>query len=336
MSRNSGLGEPIADAGQIMDLAWGFRRPRVLLTAHELGLFTVLGDEAMTSAQVAERLGSDPRATDRLMNALIGLGLLTKAEGRFSNAPAAAKHLVRGRPGFLAGLDHAAGLWESWSALTAAVKAGRPVASTPLARRDAAFFEAFIAAMHARAAGQAEELAELIDLTGVSRVLDVGGGSGVFAMAMAKARPGLTAVVFDLPQVTPLTRQYLAAEGLSDRITVVNGDYNADELGSGFDLVLLSAILHANSPDQNRALLAKCAAALKPGGRVAVSDFIMSEDRTSPAFGAMFSLNMLVATEQGDTYTASEITAWLEEAGFSGVRFIETSFGADLAVAIKG
>jgi len=189
--------------------------------------------------------------------------------------------------------------------------------------------------MHARARHNAPAVVGHLDLSGVSCVLDVGGGSGAFSMAFVCARDGIRATVFDLPNVVPLTRDYVAREGLADRIDTAVGDYNVDLLGEGFDLVFLSAIIHSNSPAENRRLLWKCAAALEPDGQVVVQDFIMDDDRISPPFGALFALNMLVATEAGDTYTESEVRSWMEEAGLSAIARQDTAFGTTLVIGRK-
>jgi SAM-dependent methyltransferase len=140
----------------------------------------------------------------------------------------------------------------------------------------------------------------------------------------------MRATVFDLPHVLPLTRQYIASEGLTDRVEARPGNYHTDDLGEGYDLVFLSAILHSNSPDENRTLIAKCARALNPGGRVAVQEFIVDEDRTAPPFAALFALNMLVGTAAGDTFTESEVAGWMADAGLSRVRRQDTDFGTTL------
>jgi predicted O-methyltransferase YrrM len=215
------------------------------------------------------------------------------------------------------------------------VRQGGAVAQRPIDDRGDAWLEAFIAAMHARATGQAPKVAAAVGLSGVSRVLDVGGGSGVFAMAFARAQEGLEATVFDLPNVVPLTRGYVKEAGLGNRVDVVTGDYLRDDLGSGFDLVFLSAIVHSNSERENALLIGKCAKALSPGGRVVVQDFIMEEDRTRPSSGAMFALNMLVATATGDTFTEGEVRGWMEEAGLGEVRRKDTEFGTTLMTGRK-
>ena len=319
----------------ILEMASGFQRSRVLLTACELGLFTALEEGARSSAEVARALGADGRATDRLMNALCALGLLEKRGDRFANTPLAARFLVQGKPDYLANLLHTAHLWQTWSTLTEAVRRGRSVMAHAVKAQDATWLRAFIAAMHWRACQQAPAVVTALDLSGVSRVLDVGGGSGAYAMAFARVKGDLQAVVFDLPGVVPLAEEYIRQGGLSDRVRTVAGDFEVDPLGSGFDLVFLSAVLHGNAPAQNHALLRKSAAVLAPGGRLVVQDFIMDEDRTAPAFGALFALNMLVGTDGGDTYTESEVRQWLEAAGLADIVRKDTAFGTTLLIGAK-
>lgn len=312
---------------QIRGTAYAFQESRILLTAHELGLFTAIGNGRHSSAGIASLLGTDPRATDRLMNALCAIGLLEKENGRFSNSPAARECLVRDSPGYLGGLMHTVHLWDTWTTLTAAVRRGTSVRIRGVDQRDEQWLPAFIAAMHDRAVRQAPAVVAQIDLSKVARVLDVGGGSGAYAMAFARAKAGISATVFDLPDVLPLTRTYIEHEGLSQRVTTVPGDYLKDGLGRDFDLVFLSAIIHSNSPSENAELILKCARALRPGGRVVVQDFIMDEERLTPSHGAIFALNMLVGTESGDTYTEAEVSGWMTAAGLSGVSRQGTPFG---------
>jgi predicted O-methyltransferase YrrM len=305
-------------------LSRGFQQSRVFLTAFELGIFTALGDGEKSSKEVAIEIAADPRAVDRLLNALCVTGAVMKSNDRFKNSDAAAQFLVKGKPDYQAGMMHAAHLWDSWSRLTEAVRQGGLTEQSPVDKRESEWFEPFIAAMHNRAVKEAPNLVGQIDLSKVEKLLDVGGGSGAYSMAFVKASENITATIFDLPNVVALTQKYIKEAGLEDRIHTVPGDYNSDELGSGYDMAFLSAIIHSNSPEQNIALFKKTAAALNQGGRIVVSDFVMNDDRTSPAFGAFFSLNMLVNTASGDTYTESEIKDWMKQAGFSFVEKKET------------
>lgn len=320
----------------IREIAYRFQSSRILLTAFELGVFTALGDRKRSSSEIARALKTDPRATDRLMNALCAMELLAKKNGKFENTPVAFRFLVKGNPEFMAGIMHTVHLWDTWSTLTAAVRKGTSVAMRPeINSRGDTWLTAFIAAMHDRAAKQAPAVVAELDLSGVSRVLDVGGGSGAFAMAFVKAKEGVTATVFDLPNVLPLTKKYVKQAKLSGKVELQPGDYLTDDLGKGFDLVFLSAIIHSNSESENRKLIKKCARALNPNGRVVVQDFIMDDDRTAPLHGAFFALNMLVGTGSGDTYRESEVRSWMEEAGLSKVTRKETTFGVTQIIGKK-
>jgi len=332
-------GDNHPDGGSFPDLVWemasAFRRSRVLLTAVELDLFSALGPASRPSSEVAGAIDCDPRATDRLMNALVAMGLLQKSGERFANVPDGLRFLARGSPDYLAGLMHSANLWDKWSTLTDAVRAGGSVQPAGRAGRGEEWIRAFISAMHDRARLRAESLVSLLDLGGVRKVLDLGGGSGGYAAAVVRAGAGITATVFDRPEVVPLTRRFLDEAGCSDTVQALAGDFHTDDLGSDYDLVLISAVLHSNTPVQNCALLARAASVLNPGGRVVIRDFIMGPDRTVPLRGALFSLNMLVNTAGGDTYTEEEYRAWMKDAGLVSIRREETSDGDAVMIGTK-
>lgn len=307
----------ITTSDQLMEIASSYKICRILLTGIDLGIFTALGKQSLPSATIAEKVGGDPRAVDRLLNAMVASGLMRKEDDLFSNTRAGLAHLDENSEEYLGGLGHQSNLFVNWATLTDAVRKGGAVINTEFEsekrRRD------FIRAMHYRARKSADKTAAMLDLDKVSRTLDVGGGSGVFSLAMCRARPGLRATVLDLPQVTAMTREFAEEAGLADRMETIEGNFHEADFGSGYDLVLFSAIVHINSFAQNRALMVKAAKALNPGGRIVVMDFMMEENRTEPAWGAVFSLNMLVNTDYGDTYTEKEIRSWLTDAGCESV-----------------
>lgn len=316
----------------LTELALSFQKSRIFLTAYELGIFTRLGRSSSSSHRIADSLGTARRHTDRLMNALCSLGLLKKRGGRFSNTRASLQYLVSSSPKFANGIMHNVHMWNTWSDLTETVRHGRPAIKTGINDRGEKWLKPFIATMHERAVKSASSVARSLDLSGVFRVLDVGGGSGAYAMAFAKAHREITATVFDLPNVIPITKKYVKEEGLLNKIDFVAGDYKNDDLGSGYDLVFLSAIIHINSPSQNRILIRKAASALRGNGQIVIQDFIMNEDRVNPPAGAYFALNMLVVTAYGDTYTKSEVRSWLKDAGFINITFKYTAFGTALVI----
>ena len=154
-------------------------------------------------------------------------------------------------------------------------------------------------------------------------------------MALVRAKNDLHATVFDLPDVIPLTRSYVGESGLSRRFAFQAGDFRKDEFDKGYDLILLSAIIHMNSVADNNRLFKKCAGALNTRGQLVVQDFIMNENRTRPAAGAFFALNMLVGTDAGDTYTEKEVSGWMKAAGLSRIRRIETPYDSSLMIGRK-
>jgi ubiquinone/menaquinone biosynthesis C-methylase UbiE len=319
-----------------MDTVYAFREARVLLTAFELDLFSHIGDGWKSSEEAAQLAETNPRATDRLLNALCASGYLVKNKRKFSNTPRTSHFLIKGKPDYLGGLMHQVSLWDTWTTLTDAVRKGSSViVREPVRSHGVDWLEAFIAAMHMRAIHQAPAIVSLINLKGVKRVLDVGGGSGVFSMAFVRARKGITAVIFDLANVTKLTKTYIDAENLSNLISVVGGDYTVDPLVNGFDLVFMSAIIHSNSSEINKQLFRKAFEALNPRGRLVVLDYIMNDDGTSPAAGAYFSLNMLVGTREGDSYKESEVRDWMEDAGFNRINKKKTPFGTGLMTGMR-
>jgi ubiquinone/menaquinone biosynthesis C-methylase UbiE len=326
--------KPLTSPEDLLSMVMRFRQSRIILTGFELELFSALKRERKTSTEVARKLDIDPRGTDRLMNALCTLGLLRKKGNLFSNTSFSAQYLIKGKPKYLASLGHPASLWHRWSSLTQAVRRGGRVIEpqTEDKEKEKRRVEGFIASMHQRASAQAPHIVRLIDLSGVKRTLDIGGGSGAFSMEFVRAQKDIRATVFDLPEVIRLTRKYVRKAGLSRRFTFVPGDFNRDDLGSGYDLILLSAIIHMNSIPQNLKLFNKCARALAPGGRLIVSDYIMNQDRTKPAYGAFFALNMLVNTKAGDTYTEQEVRGLMKAAGLAKISRKATPFDSSLMI----
>jgi len=322
--------EEIKSPENIRDIANAFRASRVLLTAFELKIFTVLDKHMMTSEEVSQKLNTDTRATDRLMNALCGMGILKKVKGKFYNSD-----LPSNKPEFMGNLYHTNHLWNTWSFLTESVKQGSSFKGDQNKKEKDNWVEAFIGAMHYRGVNQGKILSMMIDLTNVKKMLDVGGGSAAFSMEIVKKNPSIKATVLDLPHVIPLTKKYVSEAGLLNNFNFIEGDYLTRDFGSDYDLILLSAIIHINSYEQNKMLIKKCADALNKNGMIVISDFIMNNDRTQPVHGALFSINMLVGTTNGDTYTEKEMREWFESAGSSKIERKNTAFGSDLMIGIK-
>ena len=312
---------------ELMQAIRSFQESRVLLTALELDVFNALGEGA-TAPETAGRIEAEPRATEMLLNALVALGALEKQQGVF-RCTAEAKVLGPAR----AGLMHTVHLWETWSTLTACVKSGTTQRQSRGHKAPREWTEAFIGAMHARAHPSAAAMVRTIGAEGVGRLLDIGGGPATFAIAFAEANPALNAEVLDLESVVPIAERNIREAGLSARVTARSGDLRTDPFGEGFDLILASAICHMLSEAENQDLFRRCAKALAPGGRLAIRDFILDPERTSPRNAALFALNMLVGTQRGNAYTEAEYRQWLEIAGFTTVTRHQN--GEDLIIATR-
>ncbi|MEW5721626.1 MAG: methyltransferase [Thermodesulfobacteriota bacterium] len=308
---------------QVLGLARAFMESRILISGAELDLYTVLADQALTAEEAAGKTGCLVRPLTVLLDALAALGLLVKEDGRYRTEEALVPLLSSTSPSsVLPMILHAGSLWRRWSNLTEVVHQTGPPERSPGRFEDPEALRAFIGAMHVVGAPQAAQVVAEIGSGTARKLLDVGGASGTYTMAFLNASPGMTATLFDRPEVVAMAGERLARAGYLDRVTLVAGDFYEEELPAGHDLALLSAIIHQNGPGQNLELFRKVHRALEPGGRIVIRDHVMKPDRTQPKSGAVFAINMLVGTPAGGTYTFEEIRAWLEVAGFVRVRLL--------------
>jgi ubiquinone/menaquinone biosynthesis C-methylase UbiE len=294
-----------------MRLAGGFRASRVILTANNYDIFERL-KSPKTAAAVARSLRTDPRATEVLLDAVTALGLLKKTGMKYRNTSLATKFLVKGSPWYQGDmLRHSDTLWKSWSGLDEVMRTGLPN------RTAERHHESFIRAMHNNAVFRAKDVINAVGVRGVKRALDLGGGPGTYSMELA--RHGIAVMLFDLPNTIAIARKLV--KGVKVRnIDFIGGDFHEDDIGTGYDLVFISQILHSLSEDESLALLKKSYRALNAGGRVAIQEFLLEEDRAHPVPGALFSVNMLVNTAAGRSYTAQEMKGWLARAGFKNMK----------------
>ncbi len=316
----------------INEMIRAFMPSRAVLTALELDIFTAVGNRA-SAEQVAKKVHADRRAVEMLLNALVGLKLLDKPDGTFANSPVSARFFQAGsRDNARPALMHTAQLWRRWSTLTQCVEAGT---SVDLSGRDDTWVTAFIAAMDRNGRERAALVVKAVGDTGTKRMLDVGGGSGAYSIAFARAIPELKSEVLDLGDVVPLAEENIRKAGLADRIAVRQGDMLHDPLGENYDLVLASAICHMFSPEENQHLFRRAYTALGPHGRFVVQDFILDPGKTSPRQAALFSLNMLVGTRAGSSYSEPEYAGWLRDAGFTDVHRLRLPGPSDLMVGVR-
>jgi len=305
---------------------------RCILTALELDIFTAVGDGG-TAEKISEKIHVNARALGMLINALVALGLLSKSGDVYSNTPESARFFVQGsKDNHRNGLLHVANIWHRWSTLTDAVCRG---SKSPIDRENAPdWTRSFIAAMQRNAKDRAPSVVRALGTSGVHRILDLGGGSGAYSIAFAKACPEVRCEIVDLPEVVPLTAEYVSDAGVAPQVTVRSGDVLRDDFGFGYDIIMLNAICHMFSEEQNQDIFRRARHALAPKGRLAVQDFILNPDKTGPQQAALFSLNMLVSTEAGASYSEAEYTTWMKDAGFVDVRRVSLFGPSDLIVGL--
>lgn len=316
----------------LLRMARGFFSSRLILAAARLELFDAL---PATTDEIVGKTGWNAEALRRVLDALTAMAILKKEGENPIYAVADPLKDALGRDpdrSVLPMVEHLAHLWECWSDLDEIVRTGKISEGPNPILADPDRLRSFIGAMHAVGRDLARDLAAELDLDGVGRLLDVGGASGTYVAAFLERMPAMRATLFDLPEVVPLAEERLGRVGLLDRVTLVPGNYNRDPLPEGHDRVWLSAIVHQNSRTENVRLYEKCYRALVPGGRLWIRDDVMDETRTEPAAGAIFDINMLVATRGGATFTRSEFRADLESAGFADVRILRYGERMDTVV----
>ncbi len=322
----------------IQELGYGYWKSQVLFVAVEMGTFTLLGGDGKNCKTLSGELGTNPRSTEMLLNALVSLGFLKKVKGIFRNTPLSRRYLVKGTTHYQGDrIHHFHNLWDSWSKLGDAVKSGKPTAFENAKEEvDDRRLRDFLKSMHNIASIQAEEVCSKLQVKEYRNLLDLGGGMGTYTVRFAKENPVLNATVFDLPAVIRITDEYIMESGLTERIKTHGGNCLKDSFGrERFDAVFVSNLLHIYKPAENRKILKKCWYSLTKKGIVLVQEFALNSAKTRPTFSTLFGLNMLVGTLGGEMYSEGEIKEWLVVAGFKKIKKITLNQDSNLIIGYK-
>ncbi len=311
----------LPDPAPILQLATGYWGSQALLTANRVGLFAGAPAGGETAAEAAARLSTAERPTLLLLNACVALGLLARDGDRYTPTPTAAAFLSPASPAYLGdALRYSDDLYGPWGRLEEAVRHDHPtLPPTDILGGDPAQTRHFVRAMHQRALGIARGLVEVIDLTGRTRLLDVGGGPGTYSALLTDRFPGLRSTVLDLPPVVAIAGEILAELGASERVATLGGDCHTTTWPGGNDCLLISGFLHRESEAGCRALLERARAALAPGGLLIVADVFTGEGGDGPPFACLFGLNMLLSAPGAGVHPAPAMAEWMADAGFTAV-----------------
>lgn len=286
-----------------------------LHAALNVGIFDALA-QPLTAAAAAEAIACSERGTAMLLRALTALGLLQREGSGYACTPFSQRSLRRDSPEFIGHiLLHHHHLIPAWFRLDDAVRSGRPVRTSSSHTTTDEERSDFLLGMFNMAMQLAPAIAADLDLSGCRRLLDLGGGPGTYAIHFCLANPQLEATVFDLETTRPFAETTIRRFGLFDRIRFESGDFLQAPAAAGYDVAWLSHILHGDAPDDAARIVRQAAAGLAPGGRIYIHEFILDDDENGPLFSALFSLNMLVGTEGGQSYREADLFAMLRAAG---------------------
>jgi|Deesub1362A_J573_1020465.scaffolds.fasta_scaffold00051_73 ubiquinone/menaquinone biosynthesis C-methylase UbiE len=298
------------DKDTIMAIADAYRESKILLAANEYDIFTILSKRPLMSVELAELVNADTRALELLMNSLVAMGFLKKNRDKYSNTKVAEKYLVKNTPDYIGDwVRHANDGYLTWGRLEERVFKSKPV------RKD--WKERFLRALDNTAIEKAEEIMDKVELKGKC-LLDLGGGSGAYSWVFVKKRGGKATIV-ETPEMADFTRKILQEKN-AENIDVIEGDFLKDPIGESYDIALISNIIHFQSIEENKLLIKRAYQALVRGGAVVIHDYLLNDDMTSPRFATIFAIHMLLNSDEGRTYSWSEVEGWLREAGFRDLR----------------
>ena len=336
------------DPSHIMQVGMGFWPSKTVLSAVELELFTHLGDDSMTGEEIGERLDLHPRGIYDFLDTLVALRFLERdgdgSDGRYRNTAESAAFLDKRRPAYIGGILEMANarLYPFWGDLTEALRTGEPQNEVKHTGKpmfdelysDPARLEQFMGAMQGVSLGNFQALAEKFDFSKYKTLCDVGGATGQLCTIVATHHPHLQCTSYDLPVVVPIAERFIAAAGLSDRVTAASGDFFADPLPEA-DVITMGLILHDWNLDRKMHLIRAAYDALPEGGAFIVIENLIDDARRENAFGLMMSLNMLIEFGDAFDYTGSDFAGWCREVGFREVEILPLTGPASAGIAYK-
>jgi 3-hydroxy-5-methyl-1-naphthoate 3-O-methyltransferase len=325
---------------RIMQLSWGYAPPLIIEAAVKNHFFDLLDRSPKTARQLAKATHVSLRGATAICNALVGLRLLARDRDRYTLAPESAAFLVSHKPGYHgAFLRHVSTqLIPNWLSLDKSVRTGRSVSTVNSEKKGASFFAEFVESIFPLSYAAAKTLGEHLRIADAKKpvtVLDLAAGSGVWGIALAEQSPQVHIRAVDWPPVLAVTERVARRHGVGNRLTNIPGDLLKVQFGKNHEVATLGHILHSEGRARSRKLLKKTFDALAPGGTIAIMEFLVNHDRTDPLIGLLFAVNMLINTEEGDTFSFEEISGWLREAGFAKPRLLKVPAVSPLVLATK-
>lgn len=323
------------DFSDLMELSLKFRESKCFFVSLKLGVFDLLSSGAKTAAEAAQELSIDRRASEILLNALVSLRLLKKQDGYYSDTDITRQFLTKGGADYRGAIfNHLDSCWEAWSDFENTVRSGSPKAEFSAYKADDANDD-FIWGMDNVGKTRAQDVLKAVDFSRFTSMLDLGCGAATYSIAFARRNPGLQVTALDLDISLRVARENVAGQGVEGQFDFIGGDFLTVDWGNGYDLIWASQFIHCFGENETRWLLENAYNRLPAGGQLMIHDFLLDEDKTSPPYGAIFSIHMLAATEQGRSYSAAELTGWMTEIGFKTARQVKVNETSSVLTAIK-
>jgi SAM-dependent methyltransferase len=326
---------------RLQQFGFAYAPPLIISAAVNNNVFDALVAGAKTVEQLQKETGASERGLRAIMGALVGLELLKKDRGsRYSLTPESEAFLISDKPGTLAGFFRSILpiMISRWAGLAEIVRDGRPPVAVNQEREGTEFFTQLVETIIPMSYPAAQKLAEQLKLAkakGPVRVIDLAAGSGIWGIALAQKWPNVRVTAVDWAGMIPTTKRITEKFGVRDRFNFVEGDLSGANFGSGYDVATLGHILHSEGEQRGRQLLKKTYRALRPGGTIAIAEWLVNDDRTKPLPSLMFAVQMLVNTEKGNTFSFNEIKDWLNDAGFEKIRKLGAPGPSPLILATK-
>ncbi len=328
----------LSSLSYLNEISYSYWKAQVLFVAVEMDVFTLTAGNGKSCKIIAKKLRADLRATEMILNALVSLEFLRKNKEIYRNTAISNRYLVKDSPLYQGDrIHHFHNMWDYWSKLNVAVKTGKPTAYDNAKEEvDEQRLREFIRAMHNIGIVQAGEVCGKLHLKKYRSLLDLAGGQGTYAVRFVEENPEMRAVVFDLPDVTKIAREYIKKSGMKGKVTTKAGDCLKDSFGKElYDIVFVSNLLHIYEPVENRKILRKCWDSLLIEGIVVIQEFVLNSARTQPLFGTLFSLNMLMGTHRGASYSYDEMKEWLKDVGLKNIKRVNLDMDSGLIIGHK-
>ncbi|RLG34180.1 methyltransferase type 12 [Methanosarcinales archaeon] len=312
----------------------------ILFTAFDFDLFNLL-EEPKTARQISGEIVTNPYLTEKFLNALVALQLLAKHDGRYTNTKLASTFLVNSSPFYQGNLLRLSAKGsDNWSKMSSILKGEIQKEEDGKFEFEDVFDPTFILAMAEGAMRGSlhrtvKEVSTFPEFHRARKLLDLGGGHGLYAIAFSQINPNLEAVVFDLPQVTEVAKEFIAKYEIEERVKIIGGNFLEDDIGNGYDIVFVSDVFYRKK-DVLMSILKKIHDALNDNGSIVLKHWLLNDDRTAPLVSVLFDLKLSLRGDRHHIYTEKEYIELLYEVGFSSIRTFDISSSSSPSMIITG